>query len=356
MEISKVKVGERFRKDLGDLKSLADSIREIGLLHPVVVDEQGNLIAGLRRLRACESLGWKQVPVTVVSLRDLARGEVEENRERKDFTITEIKSIDNYYEPILTEEAKERMLAGKPSSESDEGRTDEKIAKLCGIGRDTLHRIRAIVEAAEVNPEKFDKLLKKVDKGDTSIAYAYQSVTLQQKHENPPPLPEGKYDVLYADPPWGYYYTAVSGNAEVQYQTMSLEDICSLEVPSAKDAVLFLWATNPLLREALKVMESWGFEYLTNIVWVKNGLGIGYYVRGDHELLLIGKKGNIPPPEEENRPSSVIKADKQGHSVKPTEAYDIIEAMYPHRKRLELFARKTREGWASWGLEAGKQA
>jgi len=176
------------------------------LLHPVVVDEQENLVAGLRRLKACESLGWKEVPVTVVSLRDLAKGEVDENRERKDFTITEIGDIDNHYEPIISEEAKGRQEAtqlagrdstGKPVTKQEvgestvdepKGRTDDKIAKLCGIGKTTLHRVRAILKAAKENPKKFDKMIKKVDSGQTSIAYAYQSVVLHQKHANPPPL------------------------------------------------------------------------------------------------------------------------------------------------------------------------
>jgi N6-adenosine-specific RNA methylase IME4 len=127
----------------------------------------------------------------------------------------------------------------------------------------------------------------------------------------------------------------------------------SLKSPTADDAVLFLWATNPTLLDALKVMECWGFTYRTNMVWVKDKIGTGFYFRAQHELLLLGIKGKMPAPLEENRPPSVIHAPVREHSRKPDEVYEIIEKMYPNRKYLELFARpeEKRKGWTYWGLE-----
>ncbi len=87
------------------------------------------------------------------------------------------------------------------------------------------------------------------------------------------------------------------------------------------------------------------------MVWVKDKIGTGYYVRGKHELLLINTKGKIPPPIEENRFPSVLNAPRKEHSAKPDEVYEYIEIMYPNRKYLELFARNQRENWTSWGLE-----
>jgi len=84
---------------------------------------------------------------------------------------------------------------------------------------------------------------------------------------------------------------------------------------------------------------------------VKDKWGTGYYFRGQHEVLLIATKGDIPPPVEEVRVSSVLHAPVREHSRKPDEVYDIIEKMYPNRRYLELFARNPREGWTSWGLE-----
>jgi N6-adenosine-specific RNA methylase IME4 len=134
---------------------------------------------------------------------------------------------------------------------------------------------------------------------------------------------------------------------------MSLEEICSLNIQSitADKAILFLWVPNPKLVEALQVIESWGFTYLTNMVWVKDKIGMGYYSRQKHELLLIAKKGNYQTPEESTRPESVIFAPRTVHSKKPEIVYELIEKMYPSAKKIELFARAKREGWNVWGAE-----
>ena len=134
---------------------------------------------------------------------------------------------------------------------------------------------------------------------------------------------------------------------------MTLQQICDLPVPSicADDAVLFLWATNPKLKEAFEVIEAWDFEYLTNMVWMKDRIGTGYYFRGQHELLLVGKRGKMPVPGESDRPPSVLHSPRRKHSQKPHEVYIIIEALYPSQKFLELFARSKRAGWTSWGDE-----
>jgi N6-adenosine-specific RNA methylase IME4 len=153
-----------------------------------------------------------------------------------------------------------------------------------------------------------------------------------------------------ADPPWEYDLP-LRGSPDMHYGTITLDQLSVLKVPSSENAILFLWATNPKLQEALAVMKAWGFEYKTNLVWVKDKIGNGYYFRGQHELLLVGKKGAMPVPTEETRPSSVLNAPRGEHSEKPQEVYSLIERMYPNRKYLELFARKKREGWTSWGNE-----
>jgi N6-adenosine-specific RNA methylase IME4 len=113
--------------------------------------------------------------------------------------------------------------------------------------------------------------------------------------------------------------------------------------------VLFLWANSALLPEAVAVMEAWDFNYKTQAVWVKDKIGMGYYFRQQHELLLVGTRGHLPAPEPEDRPSSLISAPRTAHSTKPVEAYEVIERMYPHLAKVELFARQPRDGWASWG-------
>jgi N6-adenosine-specific RNA methylase IME4 len=173
-----------------------------------------------------------------------------------------------------------------------------------------------------------------------------------------PPLPEGKYNVIYADPPWRYDFSPTdSRKIENQYPTMSLENIKELadrdDWPVADNAVLFLWGTTPKLRESLEVMEYWEFDYKTNAVWDKEIIGTGFWWRGQHELLLTGVKGSFSPPSEETRISSVIRHKREDHSRKPRLVYGIIEKMFPKGKGIELFSRdKYSDYWKVWGYEA----
>lgn len=169
------------------------------------------------------------------------------------------------------------------------------------------------------------------------------------------PLPVGEYRLLYADPPWRYEHVVSESRAiENQYPTMSLDELCALRVPAAPDAVLYLWATSPKLAEAIRVIDAWGFSYRTCAVWDKQRLGMGYYFRQQHELLLVAAVGNAPVPEPGNRPASIIQTPRGKHSEKPEVVYTLLESMYPgftERDRIELFARGARQGWTSWSNE-----
>jgi len=136
---------------------------------------------------------------------------------------------------------------------------------------------------------------------------------------------------------------------------MTIEQICDLPVDriASPDSVLILWTTSPKFAEALLVLEAWGFTYRTCMVWDKEIIGMGYYARQQHELLLFAARGALPVPEAANRPPSVIRIRRDSkHSAKPEEFYTIIERMYPEYEKLEMFARNKREGWHSWGNQA----
>jgi N6-adenosine-specific RNA methylase IME4 len=186
----------------------------------------------------------------------------------------------------------------------------------------------------------------------------WQAHVIELSKENAPLQSDRHYPVIYADPPWKFdVYDAESGLdrcAAAHYPTMELEEICALRVAdlATDDAVLFLWTTAPHLQKAYSVLAAWGFEYRTNIVWRKDRPGLGYWVRNQHELLLIGVRGRMRSPAEGTRPSSVIDAPRREHSRKPDEAYELIERMYPKFAKIELFARNAREGWACWGNQA----
>lgn len=173
-------------------------------------------------------------------------------------------------------------------------------------------------------------------------------------------LPPKTYNVILADPPWQYNNTGLNGAAANHYDTMSTRDLggllWSLGLNIAENAVLFLWVTNPLLEDAFEIINNWGFRYKTNMVWVKDRIGTGFYVRGMHELLLICTKGAMTPIDTGHTPpiTSVITAPTQEHSRKPDQVHDLIEQLYPGCNYIELFARRPRQGWDVWGNEVNQ--
>ena len=162
----------------------------------------------------------------------------------------------------------------------------------------------------------------------------------------------GPFDVIYADPPWRYSFSkSKSRDIENQYPTMTIDDLCALRVPAAGNCVLYLWATAPKLEEALRVVNAWGFVYKTHAAWDKELIGMGYWFRGQHELLLVATRGKVSPPPQGLRCGSVIRHRRSRHSAKPPEVRDMIAEWFPNARRLEMFAREHPEGWTVWGNE-----
>jgi site-specific DNA-methyltransferase (adenine-specific) len=166
------------------------------------------------------------------------------------------------------------------------------------------------------------------------------------------------YVVIYADPPWRYNDARSGfGGASDHYSTMPIDDIKAVAVPAAVDSVLFLWCVMPLLREALDIVEAWGFTFKTTaFTWIKlnpsgRGLatGLGWWTRANAELCLLATRGRPRPIS--HRVHSVVLRPRGRHSTKPAEVRErIVELMGPVR-RLELFARERVRGWDAWGNE-----
>ena len=160
-----------------------------------------------------------------------------------------------------------------------------------------------------------------------------------------------KYGIIYCDPPWRYDVATPNRRIENHYSTMNIEDICNLQIPSADNSILYMWATAPMLAKAMNVMKSWGFEYQSCAVWDKEVMGMGYWFRIQHELLLVGIKGKPHKPSPEKRTRSIFKIKRGKHSAKPQYFRDLINYWYPNEEKIELFAREHDVGWAAWGNE-----
>lgn len=192
------------------------------------------------------------------------------------------------------------------------------------------------------------------------------SVSPLRDVQPPPPLPsiEGGYKTVLADPPWRFANrtgkVAPEHRRLDRYSTMELEDIKALPVHSvvAQNAHLYLWVPNALLPEGLKVMEAWGFRYVSNIIWAKrrkdggpDGRGVGFYFRNVTEILLFGVRGSLRTLQPARSQVNMIETRKREHSRKPDEQYPFIQACSPG-PYLEMFARHPQPGWTVWGDEA----
>jgi len=192
----------------------------------------------------------------------------------------------------------------------------------------------------------------------------------------PGPVPEGKFSTFVVDPPWRYGNTSTRNAAENHYPTMSIEELCDLDVvpnSAAEQAHLYLWTTSSHLPEAFKVMGAWGFTYKTYLVWVKPQMGMGNYFRVSTELVLFGVRGEMRTQCRDEM--NYFIEDRTKHSAKPPTFLDLVEKASPG-PYLELFSRcfddiaagsgdmlaadietgclcsKHREGWSVWGNQS----
>lgn len=172
-----------------------------------------------------------------------------------------------------------------------------------------------------------------------------------------------KYKIIYADPPWPYNarrnpMTKFSRGVHSHYSTMAVDEICSLPVADLADenCALVLWVTFPRLKEGIRVLEAWGFRYVTVAFnWFKANksgtpfFGVGYYTKSNSEIALLCIKGRMQPVS--NFVSQVVVSKREEHSKKPDIIRERIVELFGDVPRIELFARRKTEGWDVWGNE-----
>lgn len=209
---------------------------------------------------------------------------------------------------------------------------------------------------------------------------AYSIYNVEQKKRtkiNPlediyPKLPEKKYQVIYADPPWdyggkmqydkstikdenvGFEKKIFLSSASFKYPTVKLKQLKELDVNSiaADDCILFMWTTGPQMANSIELGEAWGFEYKTvAFVWDKMVHNPGRYTLSQTEFVLAFKKGKFPQPRGARNVRQMVAIHRGDHSVKPVDVIEGITKMFPEQDKIELFARNNYIGWDNWGLE-----
>lgn len=342
-----------------EYEGLQRSLLEHGCLDPLMV--WGDIVIdGHHRYQICKQ---HNIPFTTVPMefrnRDEAKTEIIKIQfSRRNITYFTRCLLALEFVELEAKKARERQVAGgkqkvpQKSAEAENGETRDRIAEIAGVSHDTIAKVKLIKEKGT---EKDIAELSSPD-SKTTINKVYRRIQWEQQRTETPPFPDGKFSVIYADPPWQFEFIE-SENRSVQnhYPTMSFEELALLPVSSIAedDCVIVMWSPACMLDEAMRLMKTWGFAPHTGAVWIKESNGMGYWFRNRHELLLLGTKGKPPTPLPENRPSSVIFAQRREHSRKPDEVYELLERMFPDFTKIEMFARPTkpRPGWVYWGNE-----
>jgi N6-adenosine-specific RNA methylase IME4 len=366
ISISQIHIGKRLRKDIGNIQSLADSIEDVGLLHPIVIDDKGSLIAGLRRIKAAKKLGWRKIDCNIINLDGQESNriaEINENTERKDFTASEIAAITDYVEKTRIGHRPEKGSNFEPLPK---GKTNIVAAKITGVSHQQIAKIKKLAEAAKTNPQ-YAKILKTVDDGQTSVDAAIKKITILENKKLPKiPLPDGQVNLILWDPSWPHDNevaggSGTSGNAQ-KYRPETIEEMKNkgLQTILAKDAILGIWTLPTFHSEVLEVIQNNGFEKIkTKIYWDKMEMKMGFNFRNSVEELCICVRGNVKAFWQTDQPNIIHQKPERPHSRKPDIFFDIMEkaaktGLRHKLHKLEINATKPRPGWITVGnqLEA----
>ena len=398
MKIEDIRIDKEFAKRLPkpperEFQALVDSVNEFGIVVPLSVTRDGLLLDGHRRLEAAQKAGLSSVPVSRYNLSDQGGWEktvaILTNLHRRHLNEAQRADLGSSLLRVERKKANDRQRAGKgadgsggrgkkkPSSHgnrkvSTEDEAVAKVARDVGVSRNTMYRVQAVKKA---DP----KLAKDMLAGKVSVASANRALQRKAaeklKDEAPKldgnaahvvndlssPALEGAFRTIYLDPPWGYLDQTVRGAAANQYPTLSLQDLCDQFgtplkwLANPKGAHMWLWTTWPMLRDGApqKFLSACGFEWKSEIVWDKQSMGLGRWVRKQTEILILGVRGKQDRLREDVADLVSIKHDRGKHSAKPEAFRDLVESFSPG-PYIEIFARgaEPRKGWLFHGFEA----
>ena len=339
---------------------------------PITITADGLILDGRNRWRACERLGIAPItrtyhgddPLSFVILLNLHRRRLNESQR------------------AMVAAKLANMPPHRPADNSANLQTSQaNAAGLLNVG------VRTVASAARVREDGITELAQAVERGILPVSRAAEIATAAPEFQRSviarvesgtrateairterhariseaPPLPDGKYRVIYADPPWAYNDSRAFDEFEgyspatEHYPLMKIADIAAMPVKqlAADSAVLLLWCTAPLLPEHLPVIDPWGFTYKQHFIWDKVRPNFGHYHTCQHEILVLATRGSCTPDASKREPS-VIRIPRPGpHSAKPPEFREMIDRLYVHGPRIELFARgELPHPWVAWGNQA----
>lgn len=391
IEISKIKIGNR--RALGDVTELAESIKEIGLLNPITVTKDYTLIAGHHRLKAFEALGIDLIPIRIVDCTALQAelAEIDENLIRNNGTeleqgISLARRKEIYLE--LHPETAKNVAGGKAGGNGREkvandtmsfatdtskktGKSKRTTERKVSIGEklggmqdaikaagidDSQKDLTELAKLKDKSPDQIKAVLAIVANDSVSVKSAIRQLSLSNQkaiiESGNIEKPTGLYDVISIDPPWKYEqgesnsYSEDGRRVANPYPEMSLDQIKALNLPVKDDSVMWLWTTQKFLNDSFSLLEEWGFEHKATMVWDKEQMGMGHWLRMQCEFCLLAVKGN--PVWSNTHVRDILREKRREHSRKPEEFYNIVNEICVGDK-LDYFSREKREGWVNFG-------
>ena len=352
-----------------EYEALKADIARRGVQVPIELDDEGNVLDGHHRLRACAELDISDFPRVIRT--GLTDEEKQEHALRANLTRRH-----------LTKEQREELVQ---RVRREWGWSPYKIEEVAGIPRTTVQRDlsgspdglgeRSVGRDGKSYPAKRSAVLvtsaaeeahtldilpeTPVPEGWTD-GRGVKAASRKAKREEAVaeldaavPVPEGPFDVIVIDPPWQYEKRAAdyTQRGKTPYPPMSLDEMEALFFPAADDCVLWLWTTNAFMADAHYLADQWGFDVKTILTWAKHKMGFGDWLRGKTEHCLMCVRGK--PTVTLTNQTTLLHGDVREHSRKPDEFYALVESLCPGRK-LEMFARERRDGWIVHGNEPDK--
>ncbi len=339
-----------------EFEELKRDVKKNGCLEPIVL-HQGKILDGRNRYRASTAVGitpeTKQYQGTdplgfVISL----------NLMRRHLNGSQRAASGVEYKKHYATEAKQRRGQRTDIVEtfppSDFGKARDHAGKVLHVSGRYIDEAEKILEN---HPEAFKEIQagkKTINEVKTELRNQERSERIAEKRkqleENPPENPPEEYEILVVDPPWPYgnqdNYDAGGFRGTTTYPEISIEKLKQLQLPSADNAILWLWTTNKFMRHAYELLDAWGFEEKTILTWGKNKMGTGRWLRSKTEHCILAIKGT--PQVQLTNQTTLLEAPVSEHSEKPQEFYDMIDELCVGNK-IDYFSRQKRDGWYSYG-------
>ncbi len=356
----------------------ADILRD-GCLSPLIV-WNGMLVDGYHRYAICErhSIPFEVREMTFESLLAACRWTWQHHEHRRNMSLYAGAETVLQFEPLIAEQAKRNQGARtdlghdipQNSGECSKDReTDRQLAKDAGVSHDTIAKAKYLRDHAD------EETKRKLRHNETTINAEYTKLRREDRERQREARradnanrvsattslgdmlsANARFATIVLDPPWDWGDEGDCdqlGRARPTYGTMPLEKLIELPVANLADddCHLYLWITNRSLPKGFRLLERWGFRYITALTWCKPSFGMGNYFRGSTEHVLFGVRGSQPLRRKDAGTWFAAPRGPLGHSSKPMEFYGLIESCSPG-PYLEMFARGGRDGWVSWGADA----